>query len=245
VVVRQPRLRWPVIPTLNRYLTNQKIISVTRRAKYLIIELEEGHLLIHLGMSGSIKVIPKQKAQKHDHIDLMLSDNKVMRYHDPRRFGAFIWVDTALGDHPLLKDLGPEPLAKGFNQRYLFKSVMGRKRSIKQHLMDQHIVVGVGNIYANEALFLSGIDPQRIAQNISADESQILVKQIKQLLRKAIAVGGTTLRDFSNAQGKPGYFSQRLQVYGRADESCHLCGTQIKRIVQGQRATFFCPQCQQ
>jgi formamidopyrimidine-DNA glycosylase len=242
--VRQRRLRWPVISTLSKQISAQRVIAVRRRAKYLLIELESGMLIIHLGMSGSLKVIESQPPQKHDHIDVVLDNDQVLRYHDPRRFGAFIWYTGNIGEHPLLKALGPEPLAKGFNPRYLRTAANGRKRAIKQQLMDQKIVVGIGNIYANEALYLSGIDPRRMVQNISEDEYQVLVKQIKQVLRNAIKVGGTTLRDFSNAEGKPGYFSQQLQVYGRTDKHCNHCGTLIKRIVQGQRASFYCPQCQ-
>ncbi len=244
IVVRQRQLRWPVPANLSKVLSGQRISAVKRRAKYLLLQLEQGHLVIHLGMSGSLRIIEYQRPQKHDHIDLILSSGKVLRYHDPRRFGSFLWHQGELESLSQLADLGPEPLDKAFNASYLQEQAKRRQRSIKQQIMDQQVVVGVGNIYASEALYLSGIDPRRSVQTLSSKECQHLVLAIKDVLSSAIEQGGTTLRDFTNADGKPGYFAQQLHVYGRADEPCDQCGSAISRIVQGKRASYYCPTCQ-
>jgi formamidopyrimidine-DNA glycosylase len=244
VIVREQRLRWPVPPTLNALLSGQVVRSVGRRAKYLLLEFDTGYLLIHLGMSGSLRLVdPAMPAEKHDHIDFVLAD-RILRYHDPRRFGAVLWHVGPLEFHPLLKQLGPEPLEAEFNGASLFKATRNKNGAIKQLLMNNRIVVGVGNIYANEALFTAGIHPTRAATALSLSECTRLADVIKQTLTRSIAAGGSTLRDFVGADSKPGYFQQTYNVYGRQDQPCRECGTPIVHIRQGQRSSYYCPLCQ-
>lgn len=245
VVIRQPRLRWPIPAQLNELLCGQQVQAVERRAKYLLLRFDHGCLIVHLGMSGSLRVIPRHtKPDKHDHFDLILTDGQLLRLHDPRRFGAVLWTfdDPAL--HPLISPLGPEPLADEFNGELLYQAGHKRRSAVKNLIMDSHVVVGVGNIYANESLFLAGIHPQRASNRISASRYERLANSIKQVLIEAIRQGGTTLKDFQQADGKPGYFAQQLQVYGRDGEPCPDCGGPIAQRKIGQRSSFFCPACQ-
>ncbi|AOV98382.1 DNA-formamidopyrimidine glycosylase [Edwardsiella hoshinae] len=243
LLVRQPRLRWPV-PEALMLLHGCPILSVQRRAKYLLLELTEGWIVIHLGMSGSVRILPASTpAQKHDHIDLLLTDGMMLRYTDPRRFGAWLWYED-LSTASVLVPLGPEPLSDAFNTEYLLERARGRRTAVKPWLMDNKLVVGVGNIYASESLFSAQIHPDRLAGSLSAEESTRLVQAIKAVLQRSIDQGGTTLRDFLQADGKPGYFAQQLQVYGRAGEACLTCGSTIKSGKHGQRTTYYCPHCQ-
>jgi formamidopyrimidine-DNA glycosylase len=245
MVLREARLRWPVDPGLVRELPGQQVRDVRRRAKYLLIELERGTLIAHLGMSGSLRVLPPATPLlAHDHYDLLLDTGRCLRFNDPRRFGSLIWVDGDPAEHPLLAALGPEPLERGFDADYLHGRSRGRKVAIKQFLMDQHVVVGVGNIYASEALFRAGIHPRRAAGRVSRVRLEGLVAAVRAVLREAIRQGGTTLRDYVNAEGAPGYFRQELYVYERQGEPCRNCGTAIRQVAQGQRSTYFCPRCQ-
>ncbi len=245
LVVRDHRLRWPVAEDLAAHLEGAKVQSLERRAKYMLIHFSSGSLIWHLGMSGSMRIVdPDEPIKKHDHIDLALSNDKVVRYNDPRRFGCLLWGGDDVMAHPLLASLGPEPLSDQFNAEALFQRSRGRRVSIKQFIMDQKVVVGVGNIYASEALFLAGIAPSRQAARISLLRYRQLVSHIKAVLIEAIRQGGTTLRDFSQADGRPGYFEQQLQVYGREGLPCVACNTQIRNKVIGQRASYYCPVCQ-
>ncbi|HFQ5287789.1 TPA: bifunctional DNA-formamidopyrimidine glycosylase/DNA-(apurinic or apyrimidinic site) lyase [Vibrio vulnificus] len=243
LIFRTPKLRW-VIPSELKKLQGQVIRHIGRRAKYLIIETDVGSAIVHLGMSGSLRVLDADfPAGKHDHVDLKLSNGKVLRYNDPRRFGA--WLYAAPGeDHDVLGNIGPEPLTNAFDGQYMFEKAQGKRVAVKQFIMDNKIVVGVGNIYASESLFRSRILPTRATMSLSAEEWQRLVSHIKQTLQTAIEQGGTTLKDFSQANGKPGYFAQELQVYGKAGDACPVCGTIIETAKIGQRNTFFCPLCQ-
>jgi formamidopyrimidine-DNA glycosylase len=243
VAVREPRLRWPVSPEV-RQLAGRKVLEVRRRGKYLLLDCGDGHLIIHLGMSGSLRVLPPgAPIGKHDHFDLALGD-RVLRLRDPRRFGAVLWTAGAPQAHPLLAHLGVEPLSRAFTAARLLALTRGRRASIKQFLMDGRQVVGVGNIYASESLFRAGIHPRMPARRLSADASRRLVGAIRLTLRAAIRAGGSSLRDFVGSDGNPGYFQQRYRVYDRAGQPCRACGAPIERIVQGQRASFFCPRCQ-
>ncbi|MCR4302966.1 MAG: Fpg/Nei family DNA glycosylase [Gallionella sp.] len=306
VIIRNGRLRWPIPKKLPRLLRGQAIISLKRRAKYLLMDCSSGTLILHLGMSGSLRILPASTpAEKHDHFDLVLSNGTLMRLRDPRRFGAVLWHSGDTNSHPLLASLGPEPLEeefnpkkslspslaitehspplqKGgeggfkrradtkspsvpllqrgiacegtflespsglseFNARYLYQATRGRSVSIKQCIMDNRIVVGVGNIYANEALFRAGIRPQLAAGKLGLPRCARLVEEIRATLAEAIKLGGSTLRDFVNTSGQPGYFQQHYWVYGRGGEPCRRCGTIIKQIRQGQRSSFYCPICQ-
>lgn len=242
-VVRNGRLRWPVSQEIHA-LSDQPVLSVQRRAKYLLLELPHGWIIIHLGMSGSLRVLPEeQPAAKHDHVDLVMSNGKVLRYTDSRRFGAWLWSTDPEGSN-VLAHLGPEPLGDAFSGDYLYEKSRGKRTAVKQWLMDNKVVVGVGNIYASESLFTAGILPDRPAMSLSDEEAQRLVATIKAVLLRSIEQGGTTLRDFLQSDGKPGYFAQELQVYGRAGEPCRACGTPIVSGKHGQRSTFWCPNCQ-
>ena len=244
LTVRQPKLRWPIPDQLSQWIEGARILSVTRRGKYLLINLPEGSVMIHLGMSGSLYMVSAdQPAAYHDHVDMVLDNGMALRLTDPRRFGSVLW-QPAGESHTLLESLGPEPLSSDFNAAYLQQCCAGRKQAIKQLIMNSHIVVGVGNIYANEALFSAGIHPKRAAGNISAARLERLVDEIKVILARAIAQGGTTLKDFVGGDGKPGYFKQQLNVYGRGGEPCHHCKTTLKEIRLGQRSTVYCPECQ-
>lgn len=244
-VVRESRLRWPVTHCLADKLVGQTLVSVDRRAKYLLLKFEFGELLVHLGMSGSLRIVAGDTpVAKHDHVDLVMSGGTVLRYNDPRRFGAVLWCEGGTKDHALLQHLGPEPLGDQFDAGYLHGRARGRKQAVKSFLMDNHVVVGVGNIYANEALFMAGIDPRRPAGRIALARYQGLVGAVKTVLQEAIDQGGTTLRDFVGGDGKPGYFQQQLRVYGREGQPCRQCAASLQRVVIGQRATVFCPVCQ-
>ncbi len=244
VVVRQRQLRWPV-PDEVLALRQQPILGVSRRAKYLLIHLPTGDILIHLGMSGNLKWLPASVvAGKHDHVDWVLDDGTVLRLNDTRRFGAVLWqAKDSL--HPMLAALGPEPLTAAFTPELLFACCQKRSSAIKLVLMDNHVVVGVGNIYANEALFKARIVPTRPARQLTLAECAVLVRVIQQTLAFAIEQGGTTLKDFSQVDGKPGYFKQELLVYGRGGQACPLCQRQLTEIRLGQRSTVFCLHCQQ
>jgi formamidopyrimidine-DNA glycosylase len=244
IVVRQPRLRWP-IPTEIHALEGDRITAIDRRAKYLLMKTASGTMIWHLGMSGSMRMLPAdQAAAAHEHVQLTLQNGQSLRFRDPRRFGALLLTQDDPLVHPLLASLGPEPLAPEFDANYLHQRCKGRQTAIKQFIMSSDIVVGVGNIYACESLFRSGINPKTRAGRISPVRIARLVDAIKQVLSEAIEQGGTTLQDFTQADRKPGYFRHALQVYGRADEGCLNCGNPIQRITQGQRATFYCTHCQ-
>jgi len=245
VVIRNANLRWPVPKNLPKLLRGQTIRSLKRRAKYLLMDCGSGTLILHLGMSGSLRILPAgTPAEKHDHFDLVLGDGTLMRLRDPRRFGAVLWHGGDVHTHPLLATLGPEPLEHDFDARYLYQSTRGRSVSIKQCIMDNHVVVGVGNIYANEALFRAGIKPQLAAGKLSLPRCARLVEEIRATLTEAIKLGGSTLRDFVNSSGQPGYFQQNYWVYGRGGEPCRRCGSAIRQIRQGQRSSFYCRDCQ-
>ncbi len=243
VEVRQYKLRWPIDAKINHRLAGQKITNIYRRAKYLLLETAAGDLMIHLGMSGSLRVTSDQPATKHDHVDIHLSNGKVIRFNDPRRFGSII-INRDKMAHPLLKKLGPEPLSSEFDGNYLHQQAKARKVPIKSFIMNNHIVVGVGNIYAQESLFLAGIHPKREACKVSKQRMVCLAETIKQVLAKAIEAGGSSLKDFTGADGKPGYFQQTLNVYGRFGEQCLRCETPLKQATIGQRTTAYCPKCQ-
>lgn len=243
--VRQPKLRWSVPPQLKRTLPGQSILAVNRRAKYLLIRCEKGTLIVHLGMSGSLRIIDAEEpAGYHDHVDLVLDDGRALRLTDPRRFGAVLWQPAKDSGHPLLDHLGPEPLSEMFDGDYLYEKSRGRSAAVKTFLMDQRIVVGVGNIYANESLYLAGIRPDRAAGRVSRQRYLELAAAIKQVLGEAITQGGTTLRDFVGGDGKPGYFKQSLHVYGRAGAPCGQCQQPLTESRLGQRSTVYCRHCQ-
>lgn len=243
--VRDPRLRYPVPPELAGVLAGQRITRLRRRGKYLLLELDRGTLLIHLGMSGSLRVLPaSSKPGPHDHVDLILDDGPCLRLRDPRRFGAFLWLAGPAEAHPLLARLGPEPLEDGFDGDYLHRVSRRRRIAVKAFVMDSSVVVGVGNIYANEALFRAGIHPNRAAGRVSLDRYRSLARCIRAVLAAAIDQGGTSLRDFVQEDGNPGYFAQSLQVYGRAGEPCPTCAKPIRQRRIGQRSSFYCPHCQ-
>lgn len=243
--VRNPRLRWPIAPETPDSVKNQRILGLERRGKYLLIRLERGTLIVHLGMSGSLRVVsPDARPGPHDHWDLELPDGRRLRLRDPRRFGALLWTAAPPHTHPLLKRLGPEPLENGFDGDYLYQQGRRHRIAVKTLIMDSRIVVGVGNIYANEALFASRIRPQRDCGRISLHRYEVLADSIREVLNEAIAQGGTTLRDFVRDDGQPGYFAQRLQVYGRTGEPCPACEGAIRQTRTGQRSTFYCPRCQ-
>lgn len=243
VRVHNGSLRWPVSSQLYD-LREVPVRRVLRRGKYIIVELPEGAMLLHLGMSGSLRLVqPDTLLKKHDHVEFDLSSGMVLRLNDPRRFGCALWAEH-WPEHELVKNLGLEPLEADFDADYLFERAKGRKTSIKQFIMNGNLVVGVGNIYANESLFLSGISPKRAAGRISKARMGTLVGNIKLVLKRSIEQGGTTLRDFVNSDGSPGYFKQQLFVYGRAGETCKHCASTLKEIRQNNRATVYCPKCQ-
>jgi len=244
IIVRNAQLRWPVPMSLQDAL-DCTVISVRRRAKYLLLETEKGTIIIHLGMSGSLRVLDSSVAvEKHDHVDIVLDSGKCLRLNDPRRFGSVLWESGNVLEHKLLASLGPEPLTDDFTAKRLFDRSRSRKTPVKSFLMDNHNVVGVGNIYANEALFSAGISPRRAAGNVSLQRYKILVEEVKAVLAKAIEQGGTTLKDFTQTDGKPGYFVQELQVYGKGGKPCPKCGEELQAVKIGQRNTIYCNQCQ-
>ncbi len=243
IIIRQRQLRW-LIPDELMQMEGLVIDQITRRAKYLLLHTAKGEAIIHLGMSGSLRVLPASSPpDKHDHVDLILSNGQMLRYNDPRRFGAWLW--QPLGEqHESLSHLGPEPLDEAFHADYLFERAKQKRVSIKVFIMTNQHVVGVGNIYANEALFMARIDPRRPAGSVTFEEMTLLVDVIKRVLAQAIEQGGTTLKDFQQADGKPGYFAQELQVYGKKGQPCPVCEEILEEVKLGQRATTFCSQCQ-
>ena len=245
VTVYDRRLRWPVPESLARTLRGRTIDRVERRSKYLLFRIGAGTLIVHLGMTGSLRVHSGPPPRRlHDHLDVALDDGTVLRYHDPRRFGAVLWAEDDARDHKLLRGLGPEPFDDAFTAEHLFRATRGRRAAIKLALMDNGLVVGVGNIYANEALFRAGIRPTVAAGRLSRPRLARLVDAVRAVLTEAIAKGGSTLRDYVDSSGEPGYFQLDYHVYGRAGEACRVCGAPIKLRRQGQRATFYCPRCQ-
>ena len=254
VVVRDRRLRWPIARGFERKLAGRRIRAVDRRGKYLLLDLgapagaadgNHDRLILHLGMTGNLALIePGRALRKHDHFDLELSGNLLLRFNDPRRFGAALWWPATLAQHALIRHMGPEPLTEAFNADYLTRLARRRSAPVKNFLMDGRIVVGVGNIYAVEALFRAGIRPMRPAGRVTRAEYEKLVEAVRAVLNDAIAAGGTTFRDFRDSNGEPGYFVQKLFVYDRAGQPCRKCRTPIKRLVIGQRSSYYCPRCQ-
>jgi formamidopyrimidine-DNA glycosylase len=245
MIVRDRRLRWPIPAGLEALVRGQLVKSVARRAKYLLIRLETGTLILHLGMSGSLRLVdPDTPPKHHDHWDLILDSGKALRFHDPRRFGSLLWTEGLPAKHPLLRKLAPEPLSHAFSGDYLFRVTRKRAVAIKQLIMNSQLVVGVGNIYASEALFRSRISPRRAARRITRAEALKLSRAIKNVLAAAIKIGGTTLRDYVNADGAPGYFRQKLFVYERAGARCRVCKSPVKQFTQGARSTYWCATCQ-
>jgi formamidopyrimidine-DNA glycosylase len=245
VNIYQPRLRWPVPAGLARELPGQVIKTVRRRGKYLLFPVAKGTLIVHLGMSGSLRVLNDAPARgPHDRVDIVFDGGRVLRLRDPRRFGCVLWTTDDPLHHPLLRHLGPEPFSAAFGADYLHATSRRRRLPVRALIMDGRVVVGVGNIYASEALFRAGIRPLRPAGRLSRKDCERLAAAIRRTLRQALRAGGTSLRDFSDSEGRPGYFRQRLMVYGRAGEPCRRCGTAIRRARQGQRSAFFCPRCQ-
>ncbi len=245
VVVRQYRLRWPILSNMQQVLQGKTIVDVERRAKYLLLKTQGGTLILHLGMSGHLRIlINDHPPNKHDHVDIVFDNKKILRYTDPRRFGAFLWSEGNPYHHALLKDLGPEPLTQKFTGQYLWMRAQGRTVPIKSLLMDNKIVTGIGNIYATEALFVAGIYPAAPAKSLSVERLDSLVKSIKKILQCAIQRGGTTVKDFINSDGKPGYFANQLKAYGRAGLSCVICHNRLLSMQIGQRRTVYCKFCQ-
>ena len=245
VVVREPRLRWRIAAELPTAILNQTVRSVRRRAKYLLIDLERGCLIVHLGMSGNLRLLDAGIPPiTHDHVDIVLDSGQCLRFNDPRRFGSLHFTLQDPGEHPLLSRLAPEPLEDSFDGPYLWRAARRRKVAIKQFVMNSLVVVGVGNIYASESLFRAGIRPRRAAGRITRDEMARLADAIKQVLTDAIRVGGTTLRDYISPEGASGYFRQKLFVYERKGQPCRRCSTPIRQFTQGGRSTYFCPNCQ-
>lgn len=245
LILRTTKLRNPLDLNCCDVLPGQTIKRLERRAKYLLLHCDRGTLILHLGMSGHLRVLPAETTEKkHDHIDLILTNGQMLRYTDPRKFGVFIYTEEDLGQHRLLKELGPEPLAANFLPAYLYARSRGRKQAIKPFIMDQKTVVGVGNIYASEALFRAGINPKRSAGRVGRKRYAHLVAAIRRVLMEAIAAGGTTISDFAGSDGRPGFFDQQLQVYGRAGLPCLGCGQPIRSLRLGQRSTYFCSACQ-
>lgn len=246
VQVRDGRLRWPVPAELGEVLQGQRIEAVQRRAKYLLLRTRSGTLIVHLGMSGSLRLVAADSAAgRHDHVDIILDSGIALRLRDPRRFGALLWTCGEPFEHPRLRDLGPEPLdAEQFNGNYLYARSRARRQALKNFLMDAHTVVGVGNIYASEALHVAGLRPSLAAGRVSRVRYERLAASVREVLQRAIAAGGTTLRDFVDGDGQPGYFAQQLRVYGRTHQPCPVCGTPIRQVRLGQRSSFYCPRCQ-
>lgn len=244
LIVRDKRLRWPVPDDLVSLLPGQTVHQLRRRAKYLLFECDQGVLMLHLGMSGRLHMLDQPlPPQKHDHIDIVFANGYRLRFTDPRRFGALLWTQD-VAQHALISHLGPEPLSADFDGDYLHAQTRNRKVSIKTLIMNARVVVGVGNIYASEACFLAGIHPSMLAARLSKPKAYKLAEAIKKVLENAIAAGGTTLRDFRDSEGKPGYFAQKLMVYARDTQPCRICETPVEKIIQTQRSTYFCPHCQ-
>ncbi|MBS0613276.1 MAG: bifunctional DNA-formamidopyrimidine glycosylase/DNA-(apurinic or apyrimidinic site) lyase [Proteobacteria bacterium] len=245
VIVRQRRLRWPITAGFEAAVRGRVVTSVERRAKYILIGFDSGTAIVHLGMSGSLRILdPATPLLTHDHWDIVLGSGRALRFHDPRRFGSLLFTQVDPHRHPLLAGLAPEPLSDAFDADYLYRVSRRRKVAVKLFIMNSQVVVGVGNIYASESLFRAGIAPRRMAGRLTSEQCARLVRAIKDVLRAAVRAGGTTLRDYVNADGTPGYFSQRLFVYERAELPCRRCRTPIRQFVQGQRSTYWCPTCQ-
>lgn len=245
LVVRQRRLRWPIPRSIDRDLPGVIIREVTRRAKYILLQTDRGSAILHLGMSGSLRILTRfAEPQKHDHVDICFPAGVILRFNDPRRFGSLLWTRRDPLRHPLLAKLGPEPMEDAFTGHGLWQQSRNRKLAVKAFIMDAKIVVGVGNIYASEALFRAGIHPRRAAGKISLQRYETLASEIRSVLGQALKAGGTTLRNFTDSDGLPGYFSQSLAVYGRADQPCTQCGAPIRQQVIGQRSTYYCVHCQ-
>ena len=245
VIIRQKMLRWPIPDTLQQQLVGEQLQAIERRAKYLLLKFDSGYLLIHLGMSGSLQIRPvNDDFSKHDHVDWVFNNQHLLRLTDPRRFGAVLWLGSQPENHKLIKNLGPEPLSAEFNGELLYQRSRGRKINVKQFIMDQQIVTGIGNIYANEALFNSHIRPINQISKISLPRYDRLAEAAKQILTRAIDQGGTTLRDFVGGDGKPGYFKQQLRVYGRGGLPCVNCNKALKELKIGGRSTVYCTACQ-
>jgi formamidopyrimidine-DNA glycosylase len=245
VVVRERRLRWPIPAGFEAAIRGATVRDVERRAKYILIRFDRGTLILHLGMSGSLRLVKIDAAPRtHDHWDIRVDSGWVLRFHDPRRFGSLHWTESDPALHPLLVKLAPEPLSSGFDAEYLYRATRKRSVAIKLLIMNSQLVVGVGNIYASEALFRAGISPRRAARRLTRKEAGALAEAIKEVLGEAIEIGGTTLRDYVNADGAPGYFSQKLFVYERAGAACRVCKSKVKQFTQGQRSTYWCAVCQ-
>jgi len=245
VRVHNRSLRWPVPHGLGRILVGQPLLAISRRSKYLLLTLPNGTLVIHLGMTGHLRVVPADEPRrKHDHVEFLLDDGRALRFNDARRFGAILWTQDDPLHHPLLKELGPEPFDEAFTAAYLARRGEGRRVAVKPFLMDAHTLVGVGNIYASEALFRARIDPRKPAGAVSRAAWNRLVSAVREVLAEAITAGGTTIRDFMSSDGEPGYFRISLQVYGRGGEPCLACGAPVRVVRLGQRSTFFCAKCQ-
>jgi formamidopyrimidine-DNA glycosylase len=245
VIVRERRLRWPIAAHFEAAIRDQTVRGIDRRAKYILIRFDTGTLILHLGMSGSLRLVKLDTPPKiHDHWDIRVDSGWVLRFHDPRRFGSLHWTEADPSLHPLLAKLAPEPLSHAFDGDYLFRMTRKRSVAIKQLIMNSQVVVGVGNIYASEALFRARVAPRRAARRLTRQEAKVLAQAIKDVLGEAIKIGGTTLRDYVNADGAPGYFSQKLFVYERAGAACRVCRSPIKQFVQGQRSTYWCSTCQ-
>lgn len=245
VNIRDPRLRQPVPPTLPRRLQGLRLTAVERRGKYLLFRFEPGTLIVHLGMSGSLRVVaPDTALKKHDHVEIIFDSRYSLRLHDPRRFGLMVWTDQAPENHALLRRLGPEPWDTAFNAATLYQRARGRRAAVKNFIMDSRIVVGIGNIYASEALYRARVHPNRGAGRISRERYARIVAAVREVLEDALTAGGTTLRDFVNSDGEPGYFRLQLKVYGRAGEACACNTGVIRQRTIGQRSSFYCPRCQ-
>jgi formamidopyrimidine-DNA glycosylase len=245
VLVRERRLRWPIAAHLESTLRGQTVRGIDRRAKYILIRLDSGTLILHLGMSGSLRLVKSGTPPKlHDHWDIGVDSGWVLRFHDPRRFGSLHWTEADPTLHPLLAKLAPEPLSPAFDGDYLHRATRKRSVAIKHLIMNSQVVVGVGNIYASEALFRARVSPRRAARRLTRQEAKKLAQAIRDVLGEAIKIGGTTLRDYVNADGEPGYFRQKLFVYERAGEACRVCKSPVRQFVQGQRSTYWCSTCQ-
>jgi formamidopyrimidine-DNA glycosylase len=243
--IHDHRLRWPVEASMPAQVAGQRLVAVERRAKYLLLRLERGSLILHLGMSGSVRILPGHTARlKHDHVDLVLASGTTVRFNDPRRFGSLHYTEQDPAQHKLLRSLAPEPLQSAFDADYLYRITRRRRAAIKQVLMNGRLVTGVGNIYASEALFRARISPRRSARRLTRAECVRLVRSVRGALNAAIRAGGTTLRDYVGTDGSPGYFRQRLYVYERAGRPCRVCASPVRQIRQGQRSSYYCPSCQ-
>jgi len=245
VVVRERRLRWPIAADFEAAIRGRTVRGIDRRAKYILIRFDTGTLILHLGMSGSLRLVKADTPPRtHDHWDIRMDGGWILRFHDPRRFGSLHWTEADPALHPLLAKLAPEPMSREFDGEYLHRMTRKRSVAIKHLIMNSQVVVGVGNIYASEALFRARVSPRRAARRLTRQEAKALAQAIKDVLGEAIKIGGTSLRDYVNADGAPGYFRQKLFVYERAGEACRVCRSAVKQFAQGQRSTYWCSTCQ-